>query len=69
MVNGLGVDLEMDTKKTCVKKILEFVQNMLITLGSMVSFFLFFGGEDVYDHSMSTRIFTLIMNRMFTRAP
>jgi hypothetical protein len=40
-------------------------QNMNTILGSIVNVI----GVDLYDHLMSTRIFTLIMNKIFRGAP
>ena len=39
---------------------------MIIILGSIVNILIL---EDLHDHFMSTRIFTLIMNKIFIGAP
>ena len=45
----------------CSKEIRLHAQNMLTILGLMVNM----TRGDLYDHLMSTRIFTLIMNKIF----
>ena len=59
----LGVDLRMDTKKTCVEReySIEFInhcrQNSQLDWG------------DLYNHLLTQRIFTLTTNRIFEYAP
>jgi hypothetical protein len=43
----------------CLKEIGLSAQNMLTILGSMIYMF-----EDLYDHLLSTKILSLIMNRI-----
>ena len=51
------MDLRMDNSKYMfLKKIVLRAQNMLTISGSIVNVI----GEDLYDHLMSTRIFSLI---------
>ena len=45
----------------CLKEIGPHAQNMLTILGSIVNIIL----GDLYDHLMSMRIFTLMMNKIF----
>ena len=54
---GVSVTPRTDTKNTCLKETRLRVQNMITILGPI------FG--DLYDHLMSTRIFNLIMNKIF----
>ena len=42
------------------------VHNMVIIVGSIVNMI---GRGDLYDHLMSSRVFTFIMNTIFIRAP
>ena len=63
----LSVDLRADNEKNKnknmhLKEIGLHAQNMLTILGSIVNV----SGETLYDHLMSTRIFTLITNKIFT---
>ena len=57
----LGVNVRMDTKKDmCSKEIGLRAQDMLTIPGSVVNMI----AADPYDHLMSRRVFTLIMNKM-----
>ena len=47
---------------TCVAEIRLHAQNMINLLVSILNII----GKDIYDHSMSTRIFTFTMNKVFT---
>ena len=60
----------MDTKETHIKEIGLYAQNLLIILDSIVNnSYFYFGGEDLHDHLMRKRIFTLIMDKIFKRGP
>ena len=62
----LGVDLKMDTEKdTSLNEIGWTVQNMFTIPRLIVNMI----KGDSYDHTMSTKILTLISNKMFTWAP
>ena len=51
-------------KYACLKKIGLYAQNVIITnLGSIVNI-IWGGGRDLYDHLMSTTIFTSTMNKI-----
>ena len=60
----LGVGLRTDTKKTCFKKIWDYVLQICYhsKLNSQHD------QGDLYDHLISTRISTLIMNKIFMGA-
>ena len=58
----LRMYLRTDSKKTCVSKRLDYV---LIRLGSIVNTI----REGLYDYLMTSRIFTLIMNKTYIWAP
>ena len=45
----------------CLKEILDYAQNMLTILGSIVNI----TGGDMYDHFKNFKIVTLIMNKIF----
>ena len=58
------VGLRMDTKKaSCSKEIGLCAQNMLTFLGSIVNM-VGSGWGELYDYLMSTKIFSLIMNKI-----
>ena len=63
----LGVDPRTDIKKKnmCSKAIGLHVENLLIILNLIIVRI----GRGVYNHSRTKRIFTLTMNRIFTRDP
>ena len=64
------VALEWTPRKTCVC-LLEIglrAQSMLSSPGSIVNVIVCVCKGGVYNHLMSMRIFTLIMNKMFIRA-
>ena len=50
----------------CLEEIGLRAQNMLTILSGIVN--IIYMGGDMYDHLMSTRIFTLIMHKIFKRA-
>ena len=52
-------------KDMCLNEIGLRAQNMITSLGSIVNIFGREGGGDLYDHLVSTRIFTLIMDKIF----
>ena len=49
----------------CLKEIGLHVQNVMIILGLVVNII----EENLYDHFTSTRIFTLMLSKIFIRAP
>jgi hypothetical protein len=55
--NGYRIDI-------CLKEIGVRAENMITTLGSIVSII----GEHLYGHLMSTRIFNLILSKTFILA-
>ena len=66
----LCVDMRMDTNHICIvclKDIGLRPQNMVTILGSIVN--MIGRGGDLYYCFTSSRIFTLIMNKIFIRAP
>ena len=60
----VGVAPRTNFEKTCLKESELHAQNMIIILGSIVNIM-----GDLYDHLMSMRIFTLMMNKIFIGAP
>ena len=67
-IRVVGVDLRIGIKKDMRLKELGLrVQNLLFILGSLVNITL--GGGGLYDHFMSMKFFTLIVNKMFIRVP
>jgi hypothetical protein len=52
-------------KDMCLEKNGLCAQNMLFALGSIVNITL--GERGLYDHFMSMKLFTLIINKMFIR--
>ena len=52
-------------KDTCLKEIGLHAQNMITIVASIIDLL----GGNLYDHSMSTRIFTLILNKIYVWAP
>ena len=61
----LGVDLRTDNKKNVFNRDWTTCSNMLNILSSIVNI----NWEDLYDHLMNTGNFTLIMSKIFIRAP
>ena len=57
----------MDTKETRIKEIGLYAQNLLTILDSIVEKRNYFGRDDLHDHLMRKRIFTLIMDKIFKR--
>ena len=52
------------SKDRCSKEIGVHAQNMIASIINMI-----LGGGVLFDHSMSTRIFTLIINKIFIGTP
>ena len=61
----LDVALRMDRKDIFLNKIGRHAQNMITILGLLVNTIVEEGGGRLLDHLMSTRIFSLIMNKIF----
>ena len=64
---GVGLRTNIKKKKSVTSKEIRLhAQNRLTILDSIVDIFV--EGGSLYDHLMGTRIFTLIMNKIFIRA-
>ena len=53
----------------CLKEIRQYIQTMITILNPIANIIRKERQRNLYDHLMSTRIFTLIMNKTFIRTP